>query len=110
MSCPAASTFPDVGVTMPQMMLISVVLPAPFGPSRAKISPFRISRSTGFKASTPPAYCLRKPRMERIASLIRMLVNRPRFDGLRIFAHEPVAHQHRNVRRGKQEREGKGSP
>jgi hypothetical protein len=27
------------GLTMPQMMLISVVLPAPFGPSSAKISP-----------------------------------------------------------------------
>jgi hypothetical protein len=30
----------EVGVTMPQTMLISVVLPAPFGPSSAKISPF----------------------------------------------------------------------
>ena len=30
---------PALGVTMPQMMLISVVLPAPFGPSSAKISP-----------------------------------------------------------------------
>ena len=29
-------------LTMPQMMLISVVLPAPFGPSSAKISPRRI--------------------------------------------------------------------
>ena len=30
---------PSVGVTIPQTMLISVVLPAPLGPSRAKISP-----------------------------------------------------------------------
>ena len=36
---------PAVGVTMPQTMLISVVLPAPLGPSSAKISPSRISRS-----------------------------------------------------------------
>jgi hypothetical protein len=34
------------GATMPQTMLISVVLPAPLGPSSAKISPRRMSRST----------------------------------------------------------------
>jgi ABC-2 type transport system ATP-binding protein len=38
------------GVTMPQTMLIRVVLPAPLGPNRAKISPLRISRSTLFSA------------------------------------------------------------
>jgi hypothetical protein len=37
------------------MMLISVVLPAPFGPSSAKISPGRISRSTLFSAWNPDA-------------------------------------------------------
>ena len=36
---------PAVAVTMPQMMPISVVLPAPLGPSRAKISPCSIARS-----------------------------------------------------------------
>ena len=40
---------------MPQMMLISVVLPAPFGPSRAKISPLAISRSMSFSAWKPEA-------------------------------------------------------
>jgi hypothetical protein len=35
---------PALGLTIPQMMLISVVLPAPFGPSSAKISPRRTSR------------------------------------------------------------------
>ena len=39
-----------VALTMPQMMLISVVLPAPFGPSSAKISPRRISRLMFFSA------------------------------------------------------------
>ena len=34
-------------------MLIIVVLPAPFGPSSANISPRRISRSTDLSASTP---------------------------------------------------------
>ena len=41
---------------MPQMMLISVVLPAPFGPSSAKISPRRISRLTFLTAERPDAY------------------------------------------------------
>src|ERR1700677_532098 len=47
---------PVVAVTMPQMMLISVVLPAPLGPRSAKISPLRISRLTGCSACTPDAY------------------------------------------------------
>ena len=38
------------GVTIPQMMLISVVLPAPLGPSRAKISPRRMARLTPLSA------------------------------------------------------------
>jgi hypothetical protein len=45
MSWPSAVTLPEVALTMPQITLISVVLPAPFGPSSAKISPRRISRS-----------------------------------------------------------------
>jgi hypothetical protein len=40
---------------MPQMTLISVVLPAPFGPSSAKISPWRMSRLMSFKAWKPDA-------------------------------------------------------
>ena len=50
MSWPATSTRPLDAVTMPQMMLISVVLPAPFGPSNAKISPLRISRLMSLSA------------------------------------------------------------
>ena len=50
---PSTSTSPPLGVTIPQTMLISVVLPAPFGPSSAKISPRRMSRSTDLSASTP---------------------------------------------------------
>src|SRR5262249_33685143 len=37
-------------------ILIRVVLPAPFGPRRANISPRRISRLTFFSASNPEAY------------------------------------------------------
>tara|TARA_B100000674_G_scaffold477395_1_gene472960 strand:- start:128655 stop:128951 length:297 start_codon:yes stop_codon:yes gene_type:complete len=38
-SWPSANTWPEPGFTIPQMMLISVVLPAPLGPSNANISP-----------------------------------------------------------------------
>jgi hypothetical protein len=38
---------------MPQMMLISVVLPAPFGPSKANISPLRMARLMFFSALKP---------------------------------------------------------
>jgi len=55
MSWPPTVAEPPLGVTIPQTMLISVVLPAPLGPSRAKISPLSISRSIGFSASTPVA-------------------------------------------------------
>ncbi len=40
---------------MPQMMLMSVVLPAPLGPSSAKISPRLISRLMFFSAVKPDA-------------------------------------------------------
>ena len=54
-SNPPTVIVPVEGVTMPQMMLISVVLPAPFGPSSAKISPLLMSRSTAWSAWTPEA-------------------------------------------------------
>src|SRR4030095_11325863 len=95
--------------TMPQMMLISVVLPAPFGPSSAKISPRRMSRSSGFSASAPCAYFFRNPRMDRTGSLI-CLFHRAWFDRLRILAHQPMAHQHRDIHGCEQEGEGEGAP
>jgi len=55
MSWPSAITRPALAFTMPQMMLISVVLPAPLGPSSAKISPRRMSRFTCFSAVWPVA-------------------------------------------------------
>src|SRR5687767_9169585 len=58
MSWPSTVTVPALGVTMPHTMLISVVLPAPFGPSRAKISPFWISRLVLCRACTPDLYDL----------------------------------------------------
>ncbi len=55
LSCPSTVTVPSLGLTMPQMMLMSVVLPAPFGPSRAKISPRWISRLMRLSAWKPDA-------------------------------------------------------
>jgi hypothetical protein len=52
---PADADLPSLAVTMPQTMLISVVLPAPLGPSRAKISPRRMSRLMRLSAWKPEA-------------------------------------------------------
>src|SRR5260221_5970563 len=69
MSWPSATITPVVGVTIPQMMLIRVDLPAPLGPSRANISPFAISRSMRFKASSPDAYFLVRFEMVMIGDI-----------------------------------------
>jgi len=55
MSWPPTVTLPSVATARPQMMLISVVLPAPLGPSSAKISPARMSRLTLRSAVKPEA-------------------------------------------------------
>jgi hypothetical protein len=55
MSWPSTATVPALGVTIPQMIEIRVVLPAPLGPSRAKISPFLMSRLMFLSASKPEA-------------------------------------------------------
>ena len=55
MSCPSTRIVPWLGRTRPQMVPIRVVLPAPFGPSRAKISPRLISRLTFLSAVKPEA-------------------------------------------------------
>ena len=60
-SWPSTVTVPALGVTMPQTIEIIVVLPAPFGPSRAKISPLLMSRSSGFSASHAGGVGLAQP-------------------------------------------------
>src|SRR3954462_9103646 len=69
MSCPSAISTPVLGVTMPHMMLIRVVFPAPFGPRSAKISPRWISRSTRSSAFRPDAYVLVRLEMEMIGGM-----------------------------------------
>ena len=55
MSWPSATTVPEVALTVPHTTPISVVLPAPFGPSSAKISPRSMLRSMFFSAVKPDA-------------------------------------------------------
>ena len=45
---------------MPQMAEMRVVLPAPFGPNKARISPFLMLRVILSRATKPLAYCLPK--------------------------------------------------
>src|SRR5688572_17804115 len=51
-------TRPEVGVSRPEMQLIVVVLPAPFGPSRPKILPGSAAKLIPSTATRSP-YCLR---------------------------------------------------
>jgi hypothetical protein len=53
-------TSPLVGVIRPLIMEMVVVLPAPFGPSRLRISPLPMSNDTSLTAITPfgGSYCL----------------------------------------------------
>src|SRR6266436_3553823 len=54
MSSPRNSIVPEVGGKSPEMTLKSVVLPAPFGPRMARLSPCAMSRSTSRTAWRPP--------------------------------------------------------
>ena len=65
-SCPASRITPSSGVSSPQSWLISVDLPAPFGPIRAWISFGRTSRVTPSVAVKPPKR-LRRPSIARTA-------------------------------------------
>src|SRR5712691_5915587 len=59
MSSLAKSTRPRSGSRLPASWLISVVLPAPFGPMMACVSPSRTSRSTLSLASSAPKLFVR---------------------------------------------------
>src|SRR5213082_3259726 len=61
MSSPAKRTRPRSGSRLPASWLIKVVLPAPFGPMMAWVSPSRISKSTSSLARSAPKLFL-KPR------------------------------------------------
>src|SRR5216683_319456 len=59
MSSPAKRTRPRSGRRLPASWLISVVLPAPFGPMMAWVSPSRTSRLTSSHASSAPKLFVR---------------------------------------------------
>ncbi len=56
MSSPSKITLPAVGGKKPLMRLKKVVLPAPFGPITARISPARISNETPSTAFRLPKW------------------------------------------------------
>ena len=51
--------FPLVGLSRVVSILMVVVLPAPFGPRKAKISPFCTSNETSFTALNSPNFLTR---------------------------------------------------
>src|SRR5216684_8962746 len=55
-SCPATRAVPEVGGVSVVSMRISVVLPAPLGPSRPKISPSVTSKLISFTATSSPNF------------------------------------------------------
>src|SRR5688572_33309008 len=63
-SYPNTLTDPAVLLTSEVTTPISVVLPAPLGPRRAKKSPCSTSRSTPRRACTPFLYVLTRPRTD----------------------------------------------
>src|SRR5262249_37795697 len=75
MSWPPTVTEPSLILAMPQMMLISVVLPAPFGPSRAKISPRLMSRLTFLSALKPDSYVFDRLATEMMEDMRRSAEN-----------------------------------
>src|SRR5437867_15178 len=67
MGRPAKRISPLRGATSPAIVLRSVVLPAPFAPMSATISPGRTWSETPWRASTPAPYATSTSRMSRSA-------------------------------------------
>src|SRR5688572_13032174 len=53
-STPATTALPPLGASSPVSILMVVVLPAPFGPRKPKISPVLTSKLTAFTAVNSP--------------------------------------------------------
>src|SRR5258708_9714271 len=70
MSSPAKRTRPRSGRRSPASWLISVVLPAPFGPMMAWVSPSRISRLTSSHARSAPKLLVRPLTSSRILFIL----------------------------------------
>src|SRR6266568_247491 len=70
MSSPAKRTRPRSGKRLPASWLIRVVLPAPFGPMIAWVSPSRTSRSTLSLASSAPKLFVRPRTSSRVLFIL----------------------------------------
>src|SRR5271165_6264095 len=82
MSRPSRWMWPPEGSRAPEMMLKSVVLPAPFGPMRHKISPLNASNETPSSTTSPPKLCrtLSAVRMGRLFKSLLLLGRRSNGD------------------------------
>src|SRR4051812_34279331 len=58
-STPPTRTLPEVGSDSPAMIRMVVVLPAPFGPRKPKISPGRTESERSFTAMNSPYFLVR---------------------------------------------------
>src|SRR5262249_4119926 len=67
-STPPTTALPSVGITIEVSMPTVVVFPAPFGPSRPKISPRRSDRSRWSTAFTPPGKTFVRPSVRMTSS------------------------------------------
>src|SRR5882672_693971 len=70
MSSPAKRTRPESGRSSPASCAMSVVLPAPFGPMIACVSPSRTSRSMPSLARSAPKLFVRPPTSRRLFMLV----------------------------------------
>ena len=89
MSWPPIMICPEVGVSRPEIIRSSVVLPQPDGPSSAKNSFWSMSKEMLSTAMTPPANFLDTLRMETMGSV--MVQPLPDFSGAWSFIAMTVA-------------------
>src|SRR6188508_998431 len=93
MSAPAKRTVPASGRRLPASWLMKVVLPAPFGPITACVSPSRTSKSMPSVARSAPN-CLTRPLTSSIGFVEDSGETAAEEDHRE---HEQRAHQHRPV-------------
>src|SRR5690554_994741 len=88
MSTPSRVTRPVVGSRSPESRLRVVVLPAPFGPMMAKISPSWTSNDRSLTAARPPK---RRPRPSALSMVLAILrTSRPAVAGSRLPPREAL--------------------
>src|SRR5947208_1481369 len=92
---PKSATSPSSGRLRPVTMVITVVLPAPFGPRKPTISPRPTWKSTPATASLAPKR-LERPFAERTTDASAIMARPSVRQGREIDAHE-VEHDHRHT-------------